>query len=418
HTMLHGVRVPRPTRAVMSTYTDSGGNFGFRQFEPGTYRLRVTHPRYAAHQGEPIALPLPDPSQKHPLKLGTGAALEGQVRSPQGKPVGSVPVVLSSTECRPRSTWTDQQGRYSFTGLPTTTEIRIAVGKSSLPAAGRAAGWSGRGKSASHPEQILQLSPGERRLINLTTDSPREDGGLAGKVSLDGKPFVTPLELLSLPEMGHSPEFSSDESGNFSFAALPPGRYRLSGRGFPFAEELDVAAGKTTELSVSLQTLVYDLEIASAANGDPISSPCTITAELLNPTAAQKNGAPWTKRTILAPGGNILIDGLFPLAYRLRIETPGHVPASVKINPAKNPRGRASLRRGKKTRLDLKKPNGEIFTGNVSVVIFEDTGGVIHDEKIHVSGELELPALPPGTYQVEVRTRKKPYRMTLEISGS
>ena len=418
HTMLHGIRVPRPTRAVMSTYTDSGGNFGFRQFEPGTYRLRVTHPRYAACQSDPIALPLPDPSQKHPLSLGNGAAVEGQVRSRQGNPVGSVPVVLSGTECRPRSTWTDQQGRYSFTGLPTATDIRITVGKSSAPTAGKDAGWTGREQSASNPEQLLQLSPGERRAINLTADGPRENGGLAGKVTLDGKPFVIPLELLSLPEMGHSPEFSSDENGNFSIATLPPGSYRLSGRGFPFEQKLDVAAGKTTELSVSLQTLVYDLEIASAANGDPIRSPCTITAELLNPTAAQKNGAPWTKRTILAPGGNILIDGLFPLAYRLRIETPGHVPASVKINPAKNPRGRASLRRGKKTRLDLKKPNGEIFTGNVSVVIFEDTGGVIHDEKIHVSGELELPALPPGTYQVEVRTRKKPYRMTLKISGS
>ena len=106
------------------------------------------------------------------------------------------------------------------------------------------------------------------------------------------------------------------------------------------------------------------------------------------------------------------------MAYRLRIEAPGHVPASVKINPPKNPRGRASLKKGKKTRLDLKKPNGEIFTGEVSVVIFEDTGVVNHDEKVQGSGELELPALPPGIYKVEVRTRKKPYRMTLTISGS
>ena len=49
--------------------------------------------------------------------------------------------------------------------------------------------------------------------------------------------------------------------------------------------------------------------------------------------------------------------------------------------------------------------------------IFENTGTVIHDEQIHVSGELELPALPPGIYEIEVRTRKKPYRYSLEISG-
>jgi len=417
HTMLHGIRVPRPTRAIMSTYTDSGGNFGFRQFEPGTYRIRVTHPRYAAYQGEPITLPLPDPSQKHPLSLRTGAAIEGRVRSREGKPVGSVPVVLSCAECMPRSTWTDHQGRYCFTGLPTAADIRIIIGKSPDGTAGKDAGWTGRGQSVSQPAQNLQLSPGERREINLTTDGPQENGGLAGKVTLDGKPFVTPLELLSLPEMGHSPEFSSDESGGYSMAPLPPGRYRLSGRGFPFTRELNVESGKTAGLSVSLQTLVYDLEIASAANGEPIRSPCTITAEMLNPTATQKSRAPWTKRTVLSPAGNILLDGLFPVTYRLRIEAPGHVPASVKINPARNPRGRASLKRGKKTRLSLKKPDGEIFTGNVSVVIFKNTGAVIHDEQVHVSGELELPALPPGTYKVEVRTRKKPYRFSLTISG-
>jgi hypothetical protein len=418
HTMLHGIRVPRPSRAVMSTYTDPGGNFSFRQFEPGTYRIRVTHPRYAAYQGAPIALPLPDPSQKHPLILGSGAAIEGRVRSLQGKPLESVPVVLSCAECLPQSTWTDHQGRYSFSGLPTATDIQVSVGNSSADTPGKDAGWTGRGRSVSQPVQNLQLSPGERREVDLTSTGPQENGGLNGTLTLDGKPFATPLELMSLPELGHSPKFSSDENGGFSMAPLPAGRYRLSSRGFPFQREVNVEAGKTTGLSVSLQTLAYDLEIASAANGEPIRSPCTITAELLNPTAARKNGAPWTKREILAPGGNVVLDGLFPLAYRLRIEAPGHVPASVKINPAKNPRGRASLKKGKKTRLDLKKPNGEIFTGEVSVVIFEDTGVVIHDEKVQVSGELELPALPPGIYKVEVRTRKKPYRMTLTISGS
>lgn len=417
HTMLHGIKVARPTRAVMSTYTDSGGNFSFRQFEPGSYRIRITHPRHAAYQGDPVALPLADPAQRYPLRLTEGAAVEGRVLSRHGKPIGAIPVVLSCAECSPRIAWTDPQGRYSFTGLPAAADIRIEVGSGSKNTAEVDVGWAGRSRPASPAAESLQLRPGERLELDLVANSPAENGGLRGTVTLDGRPLDTALRLVSLPQMGRSPVFFSDENGNFSIAPLPPGKYRLTGEGFHFERPVAVDPGKTVELPVSLESLVYDLEIASASSGELIRTPCTITAEMDAPTAKQESQAPWTKRKLVAPAGNILLDGLFPVTYRIRIEAENHVPATVRINPGESARGRATLKRGKKTWLNLKRPTGEIFTGNVSVVIFDHSGRMIHDERLRVNGELELPTLPPGSYKVEIRTRKKPYRYTLTINS-
>lgn len=418
HALLHGIKVARPTRAVMSTYTDSGGHFGFRQFEPGTYRIRVTHPRYAACRGDPVELPLADPAKRYPLRLTEGAAIEGQVLSQQGKPIGAIPVVLSCAGCSPRSAWTNPQGRYSFSGLPTAADIRIAVGNAAENTPADDARWAGRGRKTSPSAQSLQLRPGERRELDLITSAPDKDGGLRGTVALDGRPLDTSLRLLSLPEKGRSPVFFSDENGGFSMTPLPPGKYRVTGEGFPFERMVNIEAGKTTRLTVSLESLVYDLEIASALSGEPIRVPCTITAKMVEATASQKSQAPWTERKLVAAEGKIILDGLLPVTYRIRIETENHIPATVRINPAESARGRATLKRGQKTWLSLKKPSGEIFEGDISVVIFDHSGLMIHDERLRVHGELELPALPSGSYKVEVRTRKKPFRYDLTITGS
>ena len=170
------------------------------------------------------------------------------------------------------------------------------------------------------------------------------------------------------------------------------------------------------EFNVSLKSLVYDLEIASNATGAPLNIPCKVTAEMTGSAASQLAQASWTKRTIIAASGQLVLKGLLPVNYRLRLEAENHVPATVRIHPGKGRSGRATLRRGKKTRLNLKKPTGEAFRGEVAVMIADQAGLTVHDRKHQVDGELELPVLPPGSYQVVVRTRKKPYKFSLTIA--
>ena len=418
HTTLYGVRVARPTRAVMSTHTDSAGAFRFRQFEPGSYRIRVSHPHHATYQGETIELPLADPARRHPLRLAAGAVIEGRVLSPQAKAIAGVPVVLSSSRCSPRSTFTDPQGRYSFSGLPAASDIRIEVGSGEETEAEVDIEWTGRSGRGAAAAESLTLGVGQRLAFDLLAQGREENGGLHGSVTLDGNPLHTELSLLSLPEMGKSPAFSSDANGAFSLSPLPPGKYRLSGRGFQFERELSIPPGEDVEFSVSLKSLVYDLEIASNATGAPLGIPCRVTAEMTGATASQLAQASWTKRAVIAASGQLVLKGLLPVNYRLRLEAENHVPATVRINPGKGRSGRATLRRGKKTRLNLKKPTGEAFRGEVAVVIADQAGLTVHDRKHQVDGELELPVLPPGSYQVVVRTRKKPYKFSLTIAAN
>ena len=418
HTTLFGIRVARPTRAVMSTYTDSSGSFHFRQFEQGTYRVRVSHPHHATYQGAPLELPLEDSARRLPLRLRKGATLEGRVLSPQAEGIGGIPVVLSSSMCSPRSTLTDPRGRYSFTALPAAADIRIEVGSGEEDTPGVNTEWAGRSGAGSSAADNISITAGERMTIDLIAAGGEENGGLRGSVTLDGQPLATALVLVSLPEQGRSPAFFSAENGGFALSPLPPGKYRLSGQGFPFNRELAISPGEITELTVSLESLTYDLEIASNSTGEPLGIPCRITAEMITATVSQREQASWTKRRIVATSGQFLLEGLLPVTYRLLLEAKNHVPATVRINPGKGRSGRATLKRGKKTRLNLKKPSGEIFTGEIAVLISDHSGRTIHNRKHQVDGVLELPVLPPGSYKIQIRTRKKPYEFSLNIGAN
>lgn len=418
HTTIYGVRVARPTRAMMSTYTDSSGSFHFRQFEPGTYRIRVSHPHHATYQGAPVELPLADSARRFPLRLRNGATLEGRVLSPQAEGIGGIPVVLSSSMCSPRSVLTDPRGRYSFTALPAADDIRIEMGSGEEDTPGINIEWAGRNGARSAAIGNISITAGERLTIDLIAAGGEENGGLRGSITLDGQPLATSLVLVSLPEQGRSPVFFSAGNGGFALSPLPPGKYRLNGQGFPFARELAITPGEIAELAVSLKSLSYDLEIASNSTGESLGIPCRITAEMTTATAGQREQAPWTKRTLVATSGRLLLEGLLPVTYRLLLEAENHVPATVRINPGKGRSGRATLKRGKKTRLNLKKPSGEIFAGEVAVLISDHSGRTVHNRKHQVDGVLELPVLPPGSYRIQVRTRKRPYEFSLNIEAN
>lgn len=99
-------------RVDLRAKSDAEGRFRFDTLGTGKVRLEFRHPDWAPHSLEAT----PD-GEELEVVLGAGRSLVGQVVDGTGAPIPSPSVWLTRRGERTRSTKTDEEGRFRFTGL-------------------------------------------------------------------------------------------------------------------------------------------------------------------------------------------------------------------------------------------------------------------------------------------------------------
>lgn len=238
-----GARFPRQT--TPKDFSKPAGNFEFLH-SPGEFLLRVVQGDWpseeagglktigiAGREGEPITYEVD--FQLRPVGGGGSGRVAGVIA--RGAGLGLTLRLAPSAGQVGRRSWSavlPADGSFAFEGLP--------AGQYDLE-------LEGRGSIGD-----LALAEGASAAVNyVVEDGGPTTGALAGVLSLaDGAPAAGRRMLLFL-DGAYLGDATTDAAGQFRFASLQPGRYRLDVEGLGVvAEGVNVISGETTALSLTL----------------------------------------------------------------------------------------------------------------------------------------------------------------------
>jgi hypothetical protein len=395
---IHGVSVPTKPNVLFSTRTDASGRFSFVGVPVDSFRLAVRHANFAEHLTARIVLPLPDGSEL-PIQMTRGGVLRGQLLCADGAEPGRLPVVLTSLSCRPRSTLTDESGRFAFRGLSAADDYIVTAARAE----------TGAYAHTMAPGSVGPLSltaGGETRCELKTTRSAA--GSLAGRVLLDGKGFACGVRIYSSQSSLSLVELRTDDDGRFFVRPLPPGGYRIAGVEIPFERTASVRAGERSDAKLDIKTLSWEVEIVSSETGARLVTPGSVR---IAPASTRDLSV---GRTVSLSAGRGKVEGLWPGVYTVHVEAPGFVSTDRRIDLSRSSASRVALEPGKAVGLRLVEKDGSVFRGNAEVTILRGDK-TIHRQNRHVDETLSLPTLARGSYSVIVKIDRRELRYQLTI---
>ncbi|HEX3128346.1 MAG TPA: carboxypeptidase regulatory-like domain-containing protein [Thermoanaerobaculia bacterium] len=319
------------------------------------------------------------------IVLATGAAVEGRVLSPAGKPVVGATIELAEEEGAgmfriPVAAMSDGDGRYRLDGIKPGT----------------------RTFQATHPGyrravRDLEVRPGENAL-DLSLEGGVE---VRGRVVDDGGAPV-PGASVSLREGWRSwdlPRGTSGADGSFTLTGVADGNYHLSAQKEGYAIDPD---GEDVTVAGSS---VGGLEVKLSRGG-------TVTGQLLgldftdlSQVQISSDSMSWR-----GGGGTVRPDG----TYRIENLAPGkrRIIASLR-DGSRQAEGQVEIEPGvSETRLDLDFGQGAMLTGRVlrngeplsSAMVSLNGPGANRWGQTDHEGRFRFEALPDGRYELAVST--------------
>jgi Carboxypeptidase regulatory-like domain len=250
--------------------SDSQGQYRFAGLRPGEYKLRLQLPdELIAYRPERAVKAGQRGCASEVFYVGDNGRVSGRITDPEGKPVANLGVVIidatgTSLEMSGGGAHakTDEDGRYSFKGLP-AGEYLMGVNVRGLPRVSDAAEQSKAqvcnncvqladlaapeeltsayprlfypGVTSASKSAHVYLSPGqELRDVNWTLPPRRAEAFVRGRVVWDDGSAAAGAEVLYREAtyedlLVYKYAVRADEHGEFSFKAYAGGRYILEG---------------------------------------------------------------------------------------------------------------------------------------------------------------------------------------------
>jgi hypothetical protein len=419
-----------PRTSLARSRSDADGRFDLELARWTPCRLHVDHEDHAEFLSPVLLEPPPAPDGEFPASLARPAKLRGRVSDGRGAGVPRTAVVMTSSRVPPRLTWTDADGAFEFRRLPPSSDysVRALAGSAETP--------PGPAEALARAARI-EVREGGESWCEVVLDGPAL-GTAAGRILVDGAGRACTLRLARLDAPARDGlsrwerRVNSDATGLFLAAALEPGRYRLDGGEVPFSQALEVRAHQTTRVDVEIRTLSLDIEAYSLLEGATVEGPLKVELRRLDGDSEHRghehsggDGPNMGRSAPTAPDGalplsfeglqgNARVRGLFPGIYRLRVVAPGFNAAESTIEVQHSRGERVGLVPEQQLRLQLYEDDGSPLLGPVEVEILQD-GGVLHRDAADAAGEVVLPALAAGEYEVVVRRSGSELRRRLLV---
>ena len=430
--------------------SDAAGGFSFSDLKPAVYRVRILHPGFAEWLSAPVVIPLDAPLS---CSLREGGTLRGTVLDGHGASQESVPLILATqSHPFPRFTRSDAEGKYEFQNLAEGSYILLAGDSDAASGLATETRWSQPGVARIPIRgQAVQVPSGGDVIFDIRRTETRL-GSISGKVSTDGTPLsgvslrVTPAPPQPIPSSGvGSPhlasrppldlEVTTGPDGAFRLEGLEPGTYRIRGGGIPIESSVEVRGGKTSDMTVGLRTLTFQAVLLDGLHGKPIESggraeiyperqrkPRTAEGLTEPPELKDTYSSREAGGQLAIEGGRLVVPGLYPGPYRLRIEVPGYLPFEGRIEvdektPGEMVAQELRLEPGNTIRVALKGPDDTPYRGPAETVLLRDRVE-IHRNYGVIDGAVLLPVLPAGTYTLTIRTETAATRMRIDVTGN
>jgi uncharacterized GH25 family protein len=370
--------------------SDDGGVFRIEDVPPGAAEARATARGFQAASVSNLEIRAGQDLKGVEIVLAAGAAVEGRVLSPAGRPVAGADVeVLAAEEGRrffmmPVSAQTDGDGRYRLEG--------VAPGARTVQASH---------ESYRSAVRDLEVRPGEN-----TLDISLEGGSeVRGRVVDEGGAPV-PGARVSLREGVRSwdlPGGVSGADGGFTLEGVADGTYRLLGEKDGFARDEDgqevVVAGSS----------VGGLEIKLGRGGAVVGQLLGLDFTELSQVQIRAGGGMWGRTGTVRPDGTYRVENLAPGKRRIVATLPGgtrQADGEVELEPGVS-----------ETRLDLDfdaEGKGFALTGRVlrngqplagEIVSLDAVAGSDRWGETDHDGRFRFEGLAEGSYDLAVMSR-------------
>ncbi|MBL8899715.1 MAG: hypothetical protein JNM84_18940 [Planctomycetes bacterium] len=207
--------------------SDARGRASFRLLRPGAYRLYVRHRRWQAWPPFELELAADRPQQSFELRLEEPGSWHGRVT------IGEVPtrerkIFAVHASGLVFDALPDDEGRYAIAGVPPGAYV-LEPRETSISLAQVAWEQFRSPKKAVAPAVARELGAGTSAEQDFALEGPKL-ARVRGALSLDGQRYGVWLVPMDVPLQGSLAQqrgTSSDASGQFAFADVPFGSYRL-----------------------------------------------------------------------------------------------------------------------------------------------------------------------------------------------
>lgn len=242
---------------------------------------------------------------------------------------------------------------------------------------------------------------------------------LTGTVLLGGEPLPGALVSLTGRELAVEREVASDYQGRFEIEDLEPATYNLGvahGRELVVANR-DVKLDGNRDVVIDLVPARVSGRVVDAASGDPVAG-ALVALVRLSETGEETNA-------LSAASGE---DGAFdfprapPGRYRVSVQRDGYAAATWQLDLADGAARRdleLEVRPTAGAEIWLRLASGGV-PRSADVTVLDAGGGALLRESrpVEADGRLTLPKVPPGVFQLVIRSPgSAPRRVTLEVPG-
>ncbi|MES1243960.1 MAG: carboxypeptidase regulatory-like domain-containing protein [Acidobacteriota bacterium] len=364
--------------------TDESGAFRVEGVPPGAVDVRTLAAGYQSAHVSNLEVRAGQDLKGVEIVLTPGAAVEGRVLSPSGKPVAGARVEMADEGGRgffwmQDSGTTDGDGRYRLEGIPPGS----------------------RSFQASHPDYRRTVRDLEVRSGENTLDLSLEGGvEVRGRVVDEGGAPV-PGARISLREGGRSWDLPRDVSGadgSFTLTGVADGTYRLVGEKEGFARDEEGLAILVAGSSVG------GLEVKLGRGGAVTGQLLGLDFTELSQVQVRSDGGGGGRTGTVRPDGSYRIENLASGKRRIVATLPGgtrQADGEVELEPGVS-----------EARLDLDFGEGVTLTGRVlrngealagAMVSLGGAAGGRWGETDH-EGRFRFESLAEGSYDLAVMT--------------
>ena len=393
--------------------TDGEGRYEIVGLAPGTFEVTAWSSQHRPSPPRRVTLEEGAGLELETLVLETGERLQGRVTDGRGKPVEGARVSAGKSSAR-----TDPRGNYALGGL-TPGEHTVKV------------------RHARYPRQLrdVEIETG----VNLLDVTLKGGHRVSGQVSVEGEP-TGGIGLILEPDgvRGRSYSAISSASGEFTFAMVPDGEFRLVVEDVDhhLPERVTVRVGGEAVSGLNLD-LVHSAEVSGAILGLP-------PEDLLRVRVRADDGERQRPGRIDYQG-TFRIAGLGPGSWDLHAYLPGgrrEAHSHLVVQPGdRRLREDIEFRRGSDLsglvryggdplanagvvlrHLDSGRERAtrtdhegyfrlqDLSSGSHRVTVTETRRSLVHNERIEVSGDLDL--------RIDIRSGRVAGRVEAAESGS
>ncbi len=355
--------------------TDAEGRFRLDVVPPGEYRIRVG--------GEEVVATLevlPDEVTEVEATLSTAqtspaAPVEVEEGSSEDEEtaVSEIPVEASADTVTEEALSAEKDGK---------EEASVTAAEGGVSAEAREEEETPAEEAASQPmpSDEAVAKPPETSTARIVGEVP---GGRVG------------LTVIARNVAGEQWETTLAEGGRFELTGLPAGEYRLELAGVGvMVEHLELAPGETASVFFPMQGVIQGMVLGGTTDTE---------VELISETFG------WSRKVALSPQGQYRFVELPPGTYRVRVAD--HVLPAVTLEGTEvttlapvdlRPPHRAGVR-GR-----VRDAHGDVLPDVVVQLL--QRGRVVEETRTALNGSYAFEAIPPGEYQVIVRSEPEVVR--------